>query len=114
MNLRLLTDQRTIAPAERELRRLLSRFVAFHLAIYSVHIGLHENIARLIALLWPVYLLRLHGSVEDGQKHVARVRKFELLIDDALLACLVDVNLGARHINVFLVQVLQMTMGTLH
>ena len=68
MNLRLLTDQRTIAPAERELRRLLSRFVAFHLAIYSVHIGLHENIARLIALLWPVYLLRLHGSVEDGHR----------------------------------------------
>ena len=115
MNLSFLADQRTIASAERELRRLLCSFVAFYLAIYSFHVGLDEDVTRLIhLLLWPIYLLRLHGSVEYGQKHVSRVWKFELLIDDALLAGLEDVDLVARHVDIFLVQVFQMTMGTLH
>lgn len=93
MNLRLLANQRTIASAEGELRRLLCGFVAFHLAIYSVHVGLDEYVTRLIALLWHDSL-RLYGGVEEGQKHVARVWKFELLIDDALLARLEDVDLA--------------------
>ena len=93
MNLSLLADQRTIASAVGELRRLLCGFVAFLLAIYSVHVGLDEDIACLIALLWPVCLC-LYGSVKDGQKHVACVWKLKLLIGNALLACLEDVDLG--------------------